>query len=139
MSSVVDSAVLTQLRTITGVHIYDGYVTDSDESAQTISAALPYAVYYTALGRSVNASANRRRARAMEFQVNFVGLSREQAIWAAEKIDALVDEMPIIVAGKSHKVFRTEDDLFVRRDDTWTRPDGGPLFFGTLRYGVKSR
>ena len=34
---------------------------------------------------------------------------------------------------------RTEDNAFLRRDDTWTRPGGAPLFTDSRRYHIAAR
>lgn len=135
MSSEVDAGVLALLKG-SGMNYYDGWVTDSDESAKTISAPLPYAVYYSTPGRPVNGRPGGRSGREYEFQVSYVGMTREQAVWAQEKIEATLDGVSITVAGRSRTIARTPDNQFIGRDDTWTRPDGRPLFYGALRFTV---
>jgi hypothetical protein len=135
VSSEVDAAVLALLRS-TVLHVYDGYVTDSDDSAKTISAPLPYVVFYPTPGRPVNSRASGTSGREYEFQVSYVGMTREQAVWAQERAEAALDGVSITVAGKPRQITRTPDNQFVGRDDTWTRPDGGPLFYGALRFTV---
>lgn len=133
--SQVDAAVLALLRA-TILNVHDGHVTDSDESTKTISALLPYVVYYSTPGFPINARLGGTRGRAQEFQVSYVGKTREQAVWAGEKAEAALDRKRVTVGGLSRIVRRTDDNLYVRRDDTWTRTDGGPLFFGALRFVV---
>ena len=39
--------ILDVLRDVPHLDVYDGHVTDSDDDEKTISAPLPYAVYYS--------------------------------------------------------------------------------------------
>lgn len=139
MSSAVDTAVLALLRAVPNLNVWDGDVGDADEQEKTISAPLPYVVLYSTPGRPTNGRLGARRGRAAEFQVTFVGKTREQAKWAAEKVDAALDNAHITIAGRGRQIRRSDDISYVRRDDVWTRPDGGPLFTGPLRYVVHAR
>lgn len=146
MSSEVDDAVLALLKADAAalkaddpkviLGVYDAYVTDSDDKAKTISAPLPYLVFYPTPGRPVNVRASGVSSREYEFQVSYVGKSREQAVWAQEEAERALDGVSITVAGKPRQITRTDDNQYVGRDDTWTRPDGGPLFYGALRFTV---
>lgn len=135
MSVEVDDAVLALLEA-TGLNVHDGWVKDSDGIKKTISAPLPYVVFYTTPGYPVNPRTGGRAGREHEFQVSCVGITREQAVWAQEQVEAALDGVGIVVAGQSRQITRTDDNQTVGRDDTWTRPDGGPLFFGPLRFTV---
>lgn len=135
MSAEVDTAVLALLRG-TVLNVHDGYVTDSDEDAKTISAPLPYVVFYPTPGRPVNPRIGGTRGRGHEFQVSYVGGTREQAVWAQGKAEAALDGVSITVGGRPRQIRRTADNPYLGRDDTWTRPGGGPLFYGALRFYV---
>lgn len=136
-ASTVDGAILARLGNVPYLNVYDGYVFDSDGSANTISAPLPYVVYYTTPGFPTNPRLGGSVGqRAREVQVSFVGSTREQAMWAAAKAEGALDQARVTVNGRSLLIRRTDDNPFVRRDDMWTRPDGGPLFFGALRFVV---
>ena len=135
MSSEADDAILALLEA-GSVKTYDSYVTDSDNVAKTISAPLPYLVYYTSPGYPINPRMAPTKRRAQEFQITYVGKTREQAVWAADKAEAALAGARITIGGRSRLIRRTDDYQFVRRDDTWNRPDGGPLFTGVLRFVV---
>lgn len=135
MTAEIDDQVLELLRA-TPVHVHDGWVKDSDGDAKTISAPLPYAVFYTTPGYPVNRRVGGRGGREYEFQVSCVGITREQAVWAQEQVEEALDGVSITVAGQPRQISRSDDNQVIGRDDTWTRPDGGPLFFGPLRFTV---
>lgn len=116
--------------------LFDGHVVDSDGELKTISAPLPYLVFYSTPGLPVRPRAGRTSTmRMVEFQITAVGIDRWQAKQAAARAEGLLDGMTIDPTGdRPRKVRRTGDNLYVARDDTWMRPDGGPLFFCPTRY-----
>lgn len=118
------------------VPLYDGHVVDSDDVEKTISAPLPYLVLFTTPGAPTRARAGRTSTlRTVEFQITAVGEDRWQCLWAAELAESILDAKTVTPAGdRPRRVQRTPDNLFVARDDTWTRPDGGPLFMCPTRY-----
>jgi hypothetical protein len=135
-SSEVDTAVL-QILNDSPLNVWDGDVGDSDPTDMIITAELPYVVFYSTPGYPNEAS--RRvggvvRGRAVEFQINGAGETREQAKWALERAEELLDGAVIDVGGRKRRIRRTDDNLFVRKDPTWTRPGGEPLFFGVSRF-----
>lgn len=136
MSATADTAILALLDA-TVLNVWDGYVKDSDEDAKVVSAALPYVVFYSTPGYDINPRLSGAvLIRAVDFQINFVGSTREQAKWASEKARDALNRKRVTLAGKSRLIRRTDDNLFIQRDDTWTRPGGAPLFFGVDRYVV---
>ncbi|WP_426243689.1 hypothetical protein [Nocardioides sp. LHG3406-4] len=123
----------------TPIRVHDGHVMDSDNVAKTISAPLPYVVFFSTPG----APTGRRRmsgsaGRGQEFMVNAVGETREQASLTGDIAEAALDGKRIPL-GQRQYLHRADEDAFVRRDDTWTRPDGGPLFTDSRRYAIKTR
>jgi hypothetical protein len=135
VSSATDAAVLALLKATANLNVHDGYVTDSDENEKTISAPLPYIVFYTTPGRpEARSLAGPAGATVDEFQISFVGATREQAIAAAERADDAVNDTRLTSLPGQPVIRRTDDNLFVHRDDTWTRPGGKPLFYGANRY-----
>lgn len=139
MSNAADAAVLALLRAVAGLNVHDGYVTDSDENEHTISAPLPYVVLYSMSpvpegeSRSLVGSAG---ADELEWQISGVGSTREQAKWALAKARAALADKRLTALPQKPVVRQTDDRFMVRRDDTWTRPGGGPLFFGADRYAA---
>lgn len=117
--------------------VFDGYVKDSDENRHTISAPLPYVVYFGTPGYPINRRLGGRSGRAVEFQVTAVGRTAEQARWAGQKVEDHLDGLAVTVDGRRCRIRRDElDNAFTSRDDTWTRPDGGPLFNDFRRYVI---
>lgn len=138
MTSADDAAVLTVLDAVSNLDVYDGHVTDSDPSTQVVTAALPYVVFYATGDDATpgDSLAGGSGAHLTEFQVTCVGETREQAKWAGEKARAALDRKFLTFPSGARFVRRTDDNQYVRRDDTWTRPGGAPLFFGVDRYAV---
>ncbi|GAA1138364.1 hypothetical protein [Nocardioides aquiterrae] len=120
------------------VPLYDGHVVDSDGVEKTISAPLPYLVLFTTPGAPVRARVGRTSTlRAVEFQITAVGGDRWQSLWAAELAESLLDAKTVTPADdRPRRIQRTPDNLFVARDDTWTRPGGKPLFMCPARYAA---
>lgn len=132
----VDSEVLAILRDSLEapglVDVHDGYVKDSDGNAKTISAPLPYALYFGKSANPINPRVGGSGSnRANDVRVTCVGSTREQADWAADKAEAALHEA--LVIGRQ---MRLDERTRPTRDDTWTRPDGGPLFSVALIFGV---
>lgn len=135
-SSREADAAIVALIEATGVNTHVGYVTDSDASTKTVSAPLPYAVYFGSPGSPINPRLGGTRGRAQAMQVTCVGMTHEQAKWAGDKVEAALDGARVILDGRSRRISRSDESPFVRRDDDWTRPDGGPLFMDVRRYVV---
>lgn len=139
MTAADDATVLTLLRALNpSLRVHDGDVPDSDPSTKVISAALPYVVFYamTDVPEPGDSLAGTSGAYLTEFQLTGVGDSREQAKLALERAKAALDRKRVTFPSGSRFVRRTDDNQWVRRDDTWTRPGGKPLFFGVDRYAV---
>lgn len=142
MSADVDDLVLDLLRAIATVEaplgVHDSHVADSDDSEKTISAPLPYLVFFTTPGYPINPRMSGRRGRAVEFTINAVGISRSQAKWAGDRAEAVLDRKRLVlIEGRPGRLLRrTDDNAYLRRDDTWTRPGGKPLFTDTRRYHI---
>lgn len=139
MSWADDAVILTILRALSpGVNVHDSDVKDSDPTDNIITATLPYVVFYATGDDATpgDSMAGTSGAYMTEFQITYVGDSREQAKRAGERARAALDRKRIAFAAGSRFVRRTDDNQYVRRDDTWTRPGGEPLFFGVDRYAV---
>ncbi|MDN4174733.1 hypothetical protein QWY28_17360 [Nocardioides sp. SOB77] len=139
MTAEVDDQVLALLRAVEHLNVHDGYVQDSDETDKVIHAALPYVVFYSTPGEPNEATrsvGSAPRGRIVEFQITFVGDSREQAKRAGQRAEDALDRQVVKIAGRDRRIRRTPDNVFVRRDDTWTGPDGLPLFFGATRFRI---
>ena len=112
--------------------VYDGYV-DADETAKVISIPLPYVVLFSTPGYDNDARQSGQVAgRVVEFSITGVGETREQAKWVLDKARTALSRQRL----NGNLIIRADDNQFVRRDDDYTRPGGGPLFYGIDRYGV---
>lgn len=125
-----DSDILTLL-TDAGLNVHDGYV-KADETEKVISVALPYVVFYSSPGYDNDLRLFGAGGRVIEFQVTGVGATREQAKWVLDKARDALNRQRL----GSSVIRRSDDNAYVRRDDDYTRPGGGPLFYGIDRYGV---
>lgn len=139
VSADVDDAVLTILRSIADdeapLGVYDSDVTGANLETKVISVPLPYVVFYSTPGYGINPRMSGRRGRAVEFTVNAVGISRDQAKWAGQRAEDGLDGRRIELV-QPRLIRRTDDNAYVRRDDTWTRPKGLPLFTDSRRYSI---
>lgn len=105
-----------------------------DNSGVVVTSALPYLVYFgtVGLGESEDLGSTLTK-RVPSFQITYVGATDEQAEWAGEKATTALDFGFVEVDGQTVQLVPT-DALYLDRDDKHTRPDGGPLFHGILRY-----
>lgn len=129
-------AVLSGLNPPLTVH--DGNVEDSNPNDKVITADLPYVVFYggsddDSLGDSLAGTSG---SYLTEFRLNFVGSTREQAKLAGERAAAAINRKFLTFGRGPRFVRRTDNSQDVRRDDTWTRPGGKPLFYGSDQYAV---
>ena len=136
MTAADSAVILVTLNGVTSLRVHDGYVVGSNEDLNTISAPLPYVVFYPrsdedegeTLAGSVTSSLN-------GFQITGVGSTREQAERVLERARGVLNRRRLqFPPGK--RLVRRVDGMGVRRDDVWTRPDGGPLFYAADQYTV---
>lgn len=133
---VVDDVLIPRIRA-TGVTLHDGNMTVATDGVQVITYQLPYAVYYSSIGDDDNARLSGRRGRrSVFFQVTYVGIDRNQAKAAGEKIRAVLQDQRIPVPGHKTYLCRLEESQRIRRDDDAIRPDGKPLFYGVDQYAI---
>ncbi|WP_232676676.1 hypothetical protein [Nocardioides sp. R-C-SC26] len=140
MSLADDDVVLGVLRSAhANLEVYDGDVrlSDADRLAKVISVPLPYLVFHSAPGSDrAQSLAGTSGARLLTFRVTFVGGSREEAKAASEIAEGVLKEQVLSFPAGERLVTRTDNNLPVRRDDAWTRPQGKPLFYGVDEYVV---
>lgn len=131
MTLADDAAVLGLLQGISpDLTIFDGYVTDSDESDKTISAPLPYCVFHRTPGQDDGESlAGTSGAMLKEFRVTSVGETPEQALATGEDTRAVLNRVMVQFPSGKRFVRRTNGLENPRRDDVWTRPGNRPLFY----------
>lgn len=126
----VDEQLLALLESMTFI-VYDGYV-EVDETDKVITAPLPHAVFYSSTGEDTSRRLSGHvGGRIIDFQIMSIGSTREQAKWAADKSRDTLDRTPLNGSRIIHQVGQV-----IRRDDDYTRPGGGPLFYGVDQYAV---
>ena len=125
-----DADILTLLAGA-DLNVHDGYI-NADETTKVISVSLPYVVFYSTPGYDNDLRFFGAGGRVVEFQVTGVGATREQAKWALDKARDALNRQRL----NGSVIRRSDDNAMVRRDDDYTRPGGGPLFYGVDRYGV---
>jgi len=139
MTSADDDAILTLLRVLNPpLNVHDSDVLDSDPDTKVVAATLPYVVFYALMDDPAagDSLAGTSGAYLTGFQLTGVGETRAQAKWALERAKAALDRKRVVFPAGARFVRRTDVNQYVRRDDTWTRPGGAPLFFGVDRYAV---
>lgn len=139
MTSADDKVVLDLLKALNPpLNVHDSDVPDSNPDTRVMSAKLPYVVFYALLDDPApgDSLAGTSGAYLTGFQLTGVGETRDQAKRALERAGDALDRHRVTFAAGSRFVRRTDVNQFVRRDDTWTRPGGEPLFFGVDRYAV---
>lgn len=131
-----DDALLALLRTDPVLNVHDGYV-DADETQKIITVPLPYVVFFSGLGDDIDERLGGRvGGSAIPFQTTYVGGTPEQARWAGQKARAAVSRKRVVLSGRESGLIRLVVSSLIRREDTYTRPGGGPLFFGVDQYEV---
>lgn len=131
MTNATDADII-ELLTDAGLTVHDGYV-KANETAKEISVSFPYVVFWSSPGFDNDERfAGPVNGRVAEFQLTGVGVTREQAKWALDKARTAISRKRLDGA----LIRRNDDNAMVRRDDEYTRPGGGPLFYGVDRYGV---
>lgn len=138
MTAADDEIILAALRGITPtLNVHDGQVTDSDEVEHTISAPLPYVVFLGSPGTDMADSLDGKSGALLnEFQITFVGEDRWSAQRAGERARAVLNRKFLEFSRGKRLVRRADKSLLVRPDPVWTRPGGGPLFYGADTYTV---
>jgi hypothetical protein len=136
----VDNAVLAAMRTALGTtKVHDGLTAVRSEPGRplVITYELPYAVFYSNVGDDHSPRLDGRTSRrSVFFSVNYVGLTRDQAKWAGEKIRDALEGRRLVVPGHRVWLVDIQESQRVRRDDDAIRPDGKPLFYGVDNYAV---
>lgn len=130
-----DAAVVALLRSPGNLGVHVGSVTDSDDDAKTISAPLPYALFTSLLPFGTSPRIGGTRANTTEFTVSYVNATTDGCKAVAVAVRGLLDGHELPGLGRIRLMDRDEP-VIVRRDPTWTRPGGGPLFFAVDRYFV---
>lgn len=106
---------------------------DIPADVKVISVPLPYIVYNSSTGADRDErQGGQVGGRVLEFDIKGIGSTERQAKW-------VLDEARAVLSRKflgDNLIFRSDDNLRVRREDEFTRPGGKPLFYGVDRYSV---
>lgn len=109
---------------------------------KVVTYDLPYAVYTSSVGDD-DEETRRLDARiprdSVFFSFTYVGLDRNQAKAAGERIHAQMKRWRPVVPGFHCEIVQRLQSQRIRRDDEATRPDGAPLFYGVTEYAVGVR
>ncbi len=112
--------------------VYDGKV-DVDEAAKVIRVPMPYLVFWSSPGYDRDErQSGQVGGRVKEFQLTGVGETREQAQWILDRARGVLSRKRI----DGHLIRRSEANVPIRRDDDYTRPGNGPIFYGMDEYAV---
>lgn len=133
MSNAARAGVLGLLSAVPSLNVHDGAV-DADEAAKVITVPLPYAIVFFGAGYpNPNERLGAPRPKAVvTFTVGNVGGTVQQALWVAEKTRAALDRVRVL----GGLVRLVDSEREARRDDTYSRPGGDPLFYLGDRYEV---
>lgn len=131
----VREAVLDKLRAVPNLTVHSGSV-PVNNTGVIVTSPLPYLVYFGTLGLGESEDlATTLTKRVTSFQITYVGKTDEQAEWAGGLAVQTLDFEVVTVDHQQLQMVPTEAQ-YLDRDDSHTRPDGGPLFHGILRYDV---
>ena len=137
----VDDVVLADLDLTPGVDIYDG-VSVVDISTNKVIYDLPLAVYRSNIGDDADDSAmldGFRTRRSVFFDLTYLGVDRNQAKAAGEKLRARLERRRFVIPGFRTWPCRLESSTRVFRDDDAVTVDGSPLFYGVDSYDISIR
>lgn len=136
----VPDHVYCYFRSSVGVTIHDGlFDARPPMGLVVVDYPLPYAVYSSSVGDD-DEDTRRLDARipreSVFFTFTYIGLDRNQAKAAGERIRAQMKRWRPAVAGYKTEIVTLLESQRIRRDDTASRPDGTPLFYGVDNYAV---
>lgn len=133
MSAAVDTAVLALLRAaLTGYttdRVHDGEVKAADWDEKVINAPTPYVLHFGAADVPMSNRLVGNVSRGNDIRFNCVGSTREQAVFMADRAEAAVNRKRVL-----GRFVQLAERTSPRRDDTWSRPDGGPLYIVSLSF-----
>lgn len=119
--------------------VMDGLVT-ADNETKIVTYPMPYCVYFSNVGLDLPEQMRltaRRIRRDVFVSIMYVGVDRNQAKWAGERIrDQLSGRRLTDPQGGRTRRIKNEASQRVRRDDDMIRPDGGPVFYGVDEYDL---
>ncbi len=150
---VVDEAILARLGTkqdaytyhdaATNLTVYDGlWNARKQGEPSVVDFPLPYATFYSSLGdddrltQRLGAGIPRIE---VPFQFTYVGLDRNQAKAAGERIRARLKRWRPVIDGLTTEFVQVTSSQRIRPDNDVVRPDGSPLFYGVDTYAVGVR
>lgn len=127
----VDTDLLALLEAVPGLNVHDGEV-GADE-LKVISVPVPYIVYSSSPGYDNNKRHSGGAAgRVVQVRIKGVGQDPREAKWALDQARAVLSRKRL----NGYLIVRTDDDEPTIRDNEYTRPGGGALFYGVDKYAV---
>lgn len=126
------------LESLSNIQVYYGSVTDADNNAKTIGAPLPYLLRGLVMPFDTNLRVGGRGSVVHQFTLQYVHSNDGACLDVAGTVRAFLEGQPVSADGREYRI-RLADPIApitVLRDETWTRPDGGPLFYASDRYNV---
>ena len=116
--------------------VHDSLVT-VDAEGQTVVYAMPYIVYHSSVGDDDNRRLSGRHGRrSVFFSFMYVGVDRNQAKWAGEKLRGVLQDKRVTVPGHRTWLCGLDESQRIRRDDDAIRTDGSPVFYGVDNYAL---
>lgn len=132
----VDTTVLAALRAVL-TNVHDGKVPVDDSDPNIVTAALPYVVFYSNIGmpEELRRMSGRNARDDVDFQVTYVGGTRDQAKWAGERARGALRNLRLHPNGPRVRVVESQRVL---KDNDAHQPNGGALFYGVDQYAARS-
>lgn len=135
-AGTVAAAVIARLKLPTNLNVHVGEVSDSDDTAKTVSAPLPYVRINAGLGFKPHERSGGRAGHALRFTIAYVGASEASTRATAHAVRAWMTGT-VEADGRTYHIRPDEsEETVITVDPTWTRPGGAPLFYGIDDYLV---
>lgn len=134
-----DIAITALLRDIENIDLHVGHVTDSDDSAKTVSAPVPYLLYSSGVGYA-SRRAGGWAGRTVPFTVTYTHGTFYGAKAVALATRDYLDGATVTIDGRVRRIRLQDPDenVVVEHDREWSRPGGEALYFGMDRFWVEA-
>lgn len=135
---LVSAAIKADLQTISNFGVHFGTVEDSDGDAKTIGAPLPYICAHMGTSFPDSPRMAGRSGKALTMRVEHVAATEDMARSVVIGTRGFLHRRVVTSSdGLNWRLWLDDGaDVPIEPDQTWTRPDGGPLFYGIDTYTV---
>ncbi|HET6916592.1 MAG TPA: hypothetical protein VFH56_10935 [Acidimicrobiales bacterium] len=135
---LVSAAIKADLDTISNFGVHFGTVGDSDSNAKTIGAPLPYILVHMGTSFPDSPRMAGRSGKALTMRVEHVAATEDMARSVVLGTRGFLHRRVVTADdGTAWRIWCDDSaDVPVEVDQTWTKPDGGPLFSGIDTYTV---